>query len=86
MFPTTYYQVVQVGRNIWPDLLDGIRHNVYIAPERFASVAQAPPPYPSVSTYDAKLWQFVLKYGEEGDFIWNVGCDVPELNATTTGT
>lgn len=26
----------------------------------------------SVDWYDAKLWQFVLKHGQEGDFIWNL--------------
>ena len=31
----------------------------------------------SVPWYDAKLWQFVLQHGEEGDFIWNVA-RVPE--------
>lgn len=77
VFPSTHYQVVQVGRNIWPDLLEGIIHTKFVAPERFASVAQSLPPYPSVSTYDAKLWQFVVTHGQEGDFIWNVGCDVP---------
>lgn len=31
----------------------------------------------SVPWYDAKLWQHVLREGQEGDFIWNVAA-VPE--------
>lgn len=79
VFPTSLFQIVQVGRSIWPNLLEGIRHSIYVAPERFFHVALSQPPYPTVSTYDAKLWQFVEKHGEDGDMIWNVGCDLPSL-------
>jgi len=34
------------------------------------------PPYPSLDNYDAKVWQQILKLGEEGDYIWNVGKNV----------
>ena len=36
----------------------------------------------SVDWYDAKLWQFVLKHGEEGDYIWNVAAVPEDLDAT----
>ena len=26
--------------------------------------------------YDAKLWEFFIKYGNNGDYIWNVGGDI----------
>jgi hypothetical protein len=35
-----------------------------------------------VDWYDAKLWQFVLKHGEEGDYIWNVAAVPEDLDAT----
>jgi 16S rRNA G966 N2-methylase RsmD len=44
----------------------------YVAPESYLEHAKYMPPYQSVSTYDAKIWQFVIKYGHDGDFIWNV--------------
>lgn len=33
------------------------------------------PPYASVACYDAKVWERVLRFGEEGDLIWNVAAD-----------
>lgn len=34
--------------------------------------ARIMPPYPSISTYDAKLWELVLQHSQDGDFVWNV--------------
>lgn len=31
------------------------------------------PPWPSMPSYDAKLWKFIKLYGQEGDLVWNVG-------------
>jgi len=78
IFRDCEFQVVQVGKKLWPDQLgkEGkniFMANLYVAPEDFAQNASKPPPYPSVTNYDAKLWQFVLKYGRDGDYIWNVG-------------
>lgn len=44
----------------------------YIAPEAYLDHALDMPPYKSVSVYDAKVWQFASKLGQDGDFIWNV--------------
>ena len=82
VFPTTHYLAVQVGRNLWPDLFTGISYTKYVAPERFYQETANRPPYPSVAAYDAKLWQFVQEHGEDGDFIWNVGCDTPAAVTT----
>ena len=73
VFPTTKFMVVQVGKKIWPDQLgatkaegDGeweftgpkrFEAELFVAPERFFEVAKAQPPYPTVRTYDAKLWR-----------------------------
>ena len=72
IFPTTKLMIVQVGRKIWQDQLDGIDSQLFIAPETFYETAKQQPPYKTVPNYDAKLWQFVRQYGEDGDVIWNV--------------
>jgi hypothetical protein len=33
------------------------------------------PPYPSVATYDAKVWKFARAYAKPGALIWNVAAD-----------
>ncbi len=75
LLPTTFFEIVQVGNRIWPDQLPINRSRLHIAPERFFNVAISQPPYPTVRTYDAKLWQFFEKFGQNGDYIWNVGKD-----------
>ena len=73
IFPECMFLVVQVGKKIWPDQLEGFKNKLYVAKEKFWEDAKIQPPYESVSNYDAKLWSFVLKYGKNGDYIWNVG-------------
>mgnify|MGYP001351197581 CR=1 FL=1 len=57
---------------MYKDILDEHRTTMYVAPEQFNDDAHNLPPYSSTRNYDAKLWQFVKKYGDNGDFIWNV--------------
>lgn len=76
IFPTTHFCVVQVGKKVWPDQIDESRTTLYISEESFTEIAKIQPDYPTVATYDAKLFTFFLKYGEDGDYIWNVGKDV----------
>lgn len=75
IWPDCHFLVVQVGKKIWDDQLYGIRATLYVAPESFEVAARIQPPYPTVATYDAKLWQFVLQHGRDGDVVWNVGSD-----------
>lgn len=72
VFPRTYFLVVQVGRKIWPDQTEPKRTKIYISPHKFIENTNKPPPYKSVVNYDAKLWEFVKKYGRSGDYVWNV--------------
>ena len=65
--------VVQVGKKIWDDQLELNRTTLIVSDEYFYDKAEIQPPYPTVTTYDAKLWKYVLKHGENNDFIWNVG-------------
>ena len=78
IFPDTHFMVVQVGKTIWPDQIEnGRRTTLFISQEKFMDIAKKQPPYPSVATYDAKLWTFFLKHGKTDDYIWNVGADIP---------
>lgn len=83
-WPTTTFMPVRVGLNMWedqydPEVWDRIggrtRIDTLTAPQRFFEPVQWKllPPYPSIASYDAKIWQMLLKYGEEGDYVWNVG-------------
>ncbi len=74
VFPNAKFAAVQVGKTIWPDQIND-RTKLFVAPEKFYDDAINPPPYPSVIKYDAKVWQFVSRFGESGDMIWNVGGD-----------
>lgn len=71
-FPSAQLCIVQVGRRIYPEVLEGINHRLYVSPEPFRRNAEVQPPYRSLRHYDAKVWRFVRKYGEDGDYIWNV--------------
>jgi hypothetical protein len=77
VFPDTNFNVVQVGKTIWPDQIEnGKRTKLFVAPEKFWENSKQLPPYPSVNNYDAKSWQFIKKYGKNKDYIWNVGRDI----------
>ena len=76
VFPKTFFNVVQVGKKVWPDQLDLTRTKLIISDEKFFNVAEIQPPYPTVKTYDAKLWKYVLEMGKDGDYVWNVGKDI----------
>lgn len=76
VFPGTFFNVVQVGKTIWEDMTEPNRTRIYISDEKFQNKAVIQPPYPTVSTYDAKLWKYVLQDAEDGDYVWNVGKDL----------
>ena len=72
IFPDCELLVVQVGKTIWDDMLPP-NAKKYIAPEKFQHNPMKMPPYRTVPNYDGKLWQFVLKDGQNDDYILNVG-------------
>ncbi len=72
VFPTTYFFAVQVGKTIGYKEIRSCRTRVFVHPQKFVESAEMAPPYASVENYDAKLWFFVKKYGEPGDYVWNV--------------
>ena len=76
VFPQTKFFVVQVGKTIWEDQLEMDRTTKYVAAEKFHEDAVIQPPYPTVSSYDAKVWVFAAQHGQSGDYIWNVAKDL----------
>mmetsp|Transcript_12603 Transcript_12603/g.27015 ORF Transcript_12603/g.27015 Transcript_12603/m.27015 type:complete len:123 (+) Transcript_12603:365-733(+) len=80
VWPKAKFGVVQVGKTIYDDICEGLDFTLHVAPERFAEPASEPPPFPSVTNYDAKVWQFVDALAENGDVVWNVGKDVEDTD------
>ncbi len=52
--------------------LDAQGVKLYYADELPEEAAKKPPPYPSASYYDAKIWRYVDEYGSDDALIWNV--------------
>ncbi len=48
------------------------RASLWTAPERYEQDAREPPPFPSCSNYDAKLWRFVRAHAAPRALVWNV--------------
>lgn len=70
LLPNTKFNVVFVSVKNYKIIKD--RTNVYEAQQYHYDPTNLPPPYPSEISYDAKIWQFVKKYGENEDYIFNV--------------
>lgn len=87
----TEFLPVQVGKQLWEDQYEPEvwnrmggreRINQLKAPQKFfeSVYGRNLPPYKSVPNYDAKVWQQVIKYGENDDYIWNVASDFKIFN------
>ena len=74
IFPKAQFMAVQVGKKIYPDQINN-RTTLFISDEKFIDVAIEQPPYPTVKTYDAKLWHFFKIHGKNGDYIYNIAKD-----------
>lgn len=66
-WPNADFSVVRVGAEP-----NAGRAKVYNAPEKFDDNAKRPPPFPSCSNYDAKVWRFVQQHASPGALFWNV--------------
>ena len=85
VWPETEFLLVRVGKQVTPEILEFLNSskinyrifppNDQELPQWFENSATILPPYPSVKTYDAKIWQYVLTHGETNDYIWNVASD-----------
>lgn len=77
IFPESHFCVIRVGKP-GNNIIES-RTTVYTSVDKFCDKSEFEPPYPSLSTYDAKMWVFIMQYGEDGDYIWNSGCDSLEI-------
>lgn len=75
VFPNAYFMIVQVGLKRYWKSIDYSRSRLFISGYRFSESPTDIPPYPSVSSYDAKIWEIIERYGAEGDYIWNVASE-----------
>ena len=62
-FPKTMVRTVSVVKN--GAVCD------FMASEKYHQPAKTPPPYPSCSFTDGKVWQFAQKHARPGALIWN---------------
>jgi len=72
VLPQSTFIAVQVGKYIPKYLSDNPRVTTFISPEKFTRPARIRPPFKALANYDAKVWSWVLKYGQVGDAIWIV--------------
>lgn len=76
-WPESSIHGVQVGAR--PRIVHE-RVTYHASPEPFDRPASGPrPPVPSVDTYDAKVWRFVVSKGRPGALWWNVGGPPPSV-------
>jgi hypothetical protein len=52
--------------------LVGSPASLWSIPERLSEPARIPPPWPSASYYDAKIWQVLRMHAKPGDLVWNI--------------
>jgi len=68
----THFQLVQTGKSF--DISDYDQHRItlHISSYKLYSNLEAEIPYPTLKSYDGKIWEFRDKI-KDGDYFWNVG-------------
>ena len=66
-WPKASHNAIQVGSA--PNIGNA---RLWVAPEKFEADAKMPPPFPSCSNYDAKVWRFFKQQSSPGALFWNV--------------
>lgn len=79
-WPASRFRAVAVARNIH----DGERGRalIHTCPQEFAQNATCPPPFPSASNYDAKVWEFMVHTGLKGALFWNVAGNIKPTSSS----
>ncbi|QDP51751.1 MAG: hypothetical protein GOVbin1578_14 [Prokaryotic dsDNA virus sp.] len=70
-WPETEFVSVAVARNLKSGELG--RSSVISEPLAFHQVEKQLPPFPTVDTYDAKVWKYIPKNSKKDIMFWNVG-------------
>jgi hypothetical protein len=73
--PKTSFNAVAVARNIQEGELG--RARFYSHTKKFTDNSEMIPPFDCIRTYDAKGWEYIKKYGKQGDWFWNVARNMP---------
>lgn len=71
IFKNTFFNIVFVG-HVRDDYYSNNRIKIYKAPQKFRAFPKNIPPYRTELSYDGKIWQFLIKYGLNNDYIFNV--------------
>ena len=74
--PNAAFNAVAVARNVQPGELG--RARFYTHTKEFLKPADIDTPFDCIKTYDAKGWEYMKKYGKEGDWFWNVARNMPK--------
>lgn len=74
--PNTKFSAVAVARNVQEGELGRAKFYSYDKP--FLKDARVDTPFDCIKTYDAKGWEIMKKYGNEGDWFWNVARNMPK--------
>ena len=80
IWPDCELMIIQVGKTVWPDQLEKIKHQLFVSPYAFSERIRETPPYNTLMTYDAKVWPYILEHGQAGDYIWNTAGEPMEMN------
>lgn len=78
LFPAAEFFAIRVGIELYEDLLPpGRKITVFDAKKIYRYFEEVKnidrPPWPSMPSYDAKIYKFAREFAEDGDLIWNVG-------------
>lgn len=74
--PNTKFSAVAVARNVQAGELGRAKFYSYDKP--FLKEARVETPFDCIKTYDAKGWELMNKYGNPGDWFWNVAKNMPK--------
>ena len=78
-WPNAKFTCVAVARNLQAGELGRAEVVSHPLPFQSAEKKENRPPFPTVATYDAKVWRYIPKDGKKYRLMWNVGTD-PILN------
>jgi hypothetical protein len=74
--PETKFNAVAVARNVQPGELG--RAKFYAYHKEFLKDCDVDTPFDCIKTYDAKGWDYMKRYGNLGDWFWNVARNMPK--------
>lgn len=77
-WPSAEFKNVAVARNIKAG--EGGRAELFSHPLAFTQPVKHSVPFPSVLTYDAKAWEYIIRYAADGAYFWNVAGEIEPVS------